>query len=132
MNQCSFSIRGGWKHYFLIILNSHNSFLWPEYFIDFFMWKMDPMSGFKICLVFTLPPRDSTLQYKRCIHLWNNFPCIKTLIMIVLLWTHFNSSVCDKKWVSSLLYFDGSQTFWLRYLRILYTFLIICGYCTHF
>ena len=32
-----------------------------------------------IRLVFTLPPRDSTLQYKRCAHLWNNFPCIITL-----------------------------------------------------
>ena len=56
--------------------NSHNSFLWPEYFIDFFMWKMDPMSGSDIRLVFTLPPRDSTLQYKRCVHLWNNYLCI--------------------------------------------------------
>ena len=70
MHQCSFSIRFD---------NSHNSFLWPEYFIDFFMWKMDSMSGFDIRLVFTLPPRDSTLQYKRCVHLWNNFPCIITL-----------------------------------------------------
>ena len=43
------------------------------------MWKMDPMSDFDIHLVFTLPPRDSTLQYKRCVHLWNNFPCITTL-----------------------------------------------------
>jgi len=34
------------------------------------MWKMDPMSGFNIRLVFTLPPSDSTLQYKRCVHLW--------------------------------------------------------------
>ena len=59
--------------------NSHNSFLWPEYFIDFFMWKMDPMSGFDIRLVLILPPSDSTLQYKRCAHLWNNFPCIKSL-----------------------------------------------------
>ena len=59
--------------------NSHNSFLWPEYFIDFFMWKMDHMSGFDICLVFTLPPRDSTLQYKRCVHFWNNFPFITSL-----------------------------------------------------
>ena len=41
-----------------------------------FMWKMDPISGFDICLVFTLPPRDSTLQYKRCVHFWNNFHCI--------------------------------------------------------
>ena len=50
----------------------------------FFMWKMDPMSGFDILLVFTLPPRDSTLQYKRCVHLWNNFPCIITLKMTKL------------------------------------------------
>ena len=45
----------------------------------FFMWKMNPMLGCDIRLVFTLPPRDSTLQYKRCVHLWNNFPCIITL-----------------------------------------------------
>ena len=45
-----------------------------------FMWKMDPMSGFDIRLVFSLPPSDSTLQYKKCMHLWNNFPCIKSLI----------------------------------------------------
>ena len=51
----------------------------PEYFIDFFMWKMDPMSGFDIRLVFTLPPRDSTLQYKRCVHFWKNFPYITSL-----------------------------------------------------
>ena len=37
------------------------------------------MSGFDIRLVFTLPPRDSTQQYKRCVHLCNNFPCIITL-----------------------------------------------------
>ena len=46
----------------------------------FFMWKMDPMPGFDIRLAFTLPPRDSTLQYKRCVNLWNNFPCIITLM----------------------------------------------------
>jgi len=36
-----------------------------------------------IRLVFTLPPRDSTLQYKRCkrcVHFWNNFPCITSLV----------------------------------------------------
>ena len=37
------------------------------------MWKMDPRSGCNIRLVFTLPPRDSTLQYKRCVYFWNNF-----------------------------------------------------------
>ena len=62
----------------MIILIIH--IIWPEYFIDFFMWKMDPMSGFGIRLVFTLPPRDSTLQYKRCVHFWNNFPCIAPLL----------------------------------------------------
>ena len=38
------------------------------------------MSGCGIRLVFTLPPRDSTLQNKRCVQLWNNFPCIITLV----------------------------------------------------
>ncbi len=45
----------------------------------------DPMSGYNIRLVFTLPPRDSTLQYKRCIHFWNNFLCITVLQMNDLL-----------------------------------------------
>ena len=48
-------------------------------FHRFFMWKMDPISDFDIRLVFTLPPRDSTLQYKRCVHFWNNFPCLTIL-----------------------------------------------------
>ena len=61
--------------------NSYNSFLWPEYFIDFLMLKMDPMSGCNIRLVFTLPPRDSTQQYKRCVHFWNNFLCITSLFL---------------------------------------------------
>ena len=41
---------------------------------------MDSMSGCDIRLVFTFPPKDSTLQYKKCVHLWNNFPCISTLV----------------------------------------------------
>ena len=49
-----------------------------------FMWKMDPMLGFDIRLVFPFPPRDSTLQYKKCVHLWNNFPCI--IILPSLFW----------------------------------------------
>ena len=40
---------------------------------------MDPMSGFDIRLVFTLRPRDSTLQYKRCEHLHNNHKIIKII-----------------------------------------------------
>ena len=77
MHQYLFSIQGGFN--FDNFEYSHNIFLWPEYFIDFFMWEMDPMSGFHIRLVFTLPPRDSTLQYKICVHLWNNFPCFLTM-----------------------------------------------------
>ena len=49
--------------------NSHNSFLWPEYFIDFLCEKMDPMSGCDIRLVLTLTTRDSTIQYKKCVDL---------------------------------------------------------------
>ena len=49
----------------------------------FFIRKMDPMSVSDIRLVFTLPPRDSTLQYKRCVHLWNNFPFIITLVVCI-------------------------------------------------
>ena len=45
----------------------------------FFMWKLDPMSGFDIRLVFTLAPRDSTLLYKRCVHFLNNFPSLTSL-----------------------------------------------------
>ena len=41
--------------------------------------KMDSMSGCDIRLVFTFPPKDITLQYKKSVHLWNNFPCIITL-----------------------------------------------------
>ena len=37
---------------------------------------MDSMSGCDKRFVFTFPPKDSTLQYKKCLNLWNNFPCI--------------------------------------------------------
>ena len=50
-------------------------------FHRFFMWKMDPISGFDIRLGFTLPPRDSSLQYKRCVQFWNIFPCITSLVV---------------------------------------------------
>ena len=53
----------------------------------FSMWKINPMLGCDIRLVFTLPP--STLQYKRCLHVWNNFPCIITLVIWILNQTPF-------------------------------------------
>ena len=60
------------------------------------MWKMGPMSGFDICLVFTLPPRDSTLQYKRytseitflalqpCLILSFSFCTCKSLYLVII------------------------------------------------
>ena len=56
---------------------------------------MDPMSGFDICLMFTLPPRDSILQYKKCIHLSNNFPCIITLDATVNNQFNLNYFMCS-------------------------------------
>jgi len=44
--------------------NSHDSFLWPEYFIGFLRerWIPFPWQAVTyILLVFTLPPRDSTV-----------------------------------------------------------------------
>ena len=57
----------------------------------FFMWKMDLMSGFDIRLVFTLPPRDSTLQYKTCVLFCNNFPCIIILVITLFYVDALNS-----------------------------------------
>ena len=42
------------------------------------------MSGYDIRFVFTFPPNDSTLQYKKCVNLLNNFPCISTLELLIL------------------------------------------------
>ena len=61
--------------------NSHDSFWWPEYFIDFLCERWIPCQA--VTFVFTLTPRDSTLQYKRCVHFWNNFPCITSLSLSV-------------------------------------------------
>ena len=72
--------------------NSHNSFLWPEYFIDFLMWKMDPMLDCNNRLLFTLPSRDSKLQYKTCLHFWNNFPCITYLTYTP---SHMHTNIYD-------------------------------------
>ena len=60
----------------------------------FCMWTIDPMSGFDIRLVFTLPPRDSTLQYKRFVHVWNNFPCITSLLVTI----YFDKIALKMKW----------------------------------
>ena len=43
---------------------------------------MDFISGCDTRLVFTFPSKDSTLKYKKCVHLWNNFSCISTLVLV--------------------------------------------------
>ena len=45
---------------------------------------MDSMLGCDIRLVFTFPPKDRTLQNKKFVHLWKNFPCISTSNKVLL------------------------------------------------
>ena len=42
---------------------------------------MGPMSGFDIRLVFTLAPRYSTRQYKRCVHFIQTIVFSKTIVL---------------------------------------------------
>ena len=71
----------------------------------FCMWKMDPMSDCDILLVFTLPPRDSTLQYKSYVHLWNNFPCIITLSITMNIFITSIQCCPQRTWLQRQLYF---------------------------
>ena len=63
-------------HLILIILIIHmTSFPWPFHW--FFLWeRWIPCQAVTSVLCFHY---RSALQYKRCVHLWNNFPCIITL-----------------------------------------------------
>ena len=58
---------------------SHIKFPLTRIFHWFLCKRWIPCHGCDIRLVFTLPPRVSTLQYKRCVHVWNNFPYFITL-----------------------------------------------------
>ena len=64
------SIPGGTKHLILII---HIIVSYDQNISKIIFVKMDPMSGCKIRLVFTFPPKDSTLQYKKYVHFWITF-----------------------------------------------------------
>ena len=66
-------------HLILTILIIHIMFSCDQNISLIFYVKMDSMSDCDIRLVFTFPPKDSTLQYKKCVLHWNNFPCISTL-----------------------------------------------------
>ena len=75
-----------------------------------FFMKMNSMSGCDIRLVFTFPPNDSTLltlQYKKCVHLCNNFPCISTLTLAVLsLFTVLCSTLLCKQQFQNLQHYS--------------------------
>ena len=94
-----------------------------------FMWKMNPMSGFDIRLVFTWTPR--------CVHLWNNFPCIKSLI--ILMFFFLNSFF---SWVLKPCFYFSSTctldlTVWhcpflilsIKHKFLLFSFVLFCTRC---
>ena len=64
--------------------------------------KMDSMSGCDIRLVFTFPPKDSTLRYKKSVHLWNIFPCIITLL-------HTRQKTAEFCWANAIVYWIKIQ-----------------------
>ena len=92
----------------MIILIIHIIVSYDQNISLIFYVKDRPMSGCNIRLVVTLPPRDSTLQYKRCVHFWNNFLCITSLdVQQIIIWYKLKScgflftstdlqSFCDK------------------------------------
>ena len=74
--------------------NSHNSFLRPEYFNNFFIWKMDPMSGFEFRLVFSLPPRVHNICTQQSTT--NVYTSEITFLITSLILTQFSSfSILD-------------------------------------
>jgi len=75
MHQCFVSYP--WRIKVINFDNSHNNFLWLEYFINFLCERWIPCQP--VTSVLCLHYRDSTLQYKRCVHLGHNFPCIITM-----------------------------------------------------
>ena len=125
MHQCSSSIRGGYYDQNISLMGS--------------IVKMDPMSGCDIRLVFTLPPSDSTLQYKRCVHLWNNY------LYIIILWIRYSYFSIFKLFIyfygfsvevtcTFLDYISGNGethkklTSWVRKTRLSSTFLSDWGF----
>ena len=63
---------------------------------------MDSLSGCDILLVFTFSPK---LQYKKCVHLWNNFPCISTLDSRI-------HDVSKRRWVKFCLFSENVINDW--------------------
>ena len=81
MHQCSFSIRGGSKHWILKILIIHIIVYLDQNISLIFYLKYGSHVRLWHRSCVSLPSRDSALQYKRCVHLWNKFPCIITLAL---------------------------------------------------
>ena len=78
--------------------------------------------GSHVSLVFTLQPRDSTLQYKRCVHLWNNY-----LYIIILFWQLF-LAVDD---ILKVVY-SGSWQFWQLFIAVVDNLTIVIAVVDNF
>ena len=65
--------------------NSHKSFLWPEYFIDFLCERWFPFqaSTSVLCLHYCPETVHCSTKDKRCVHFWNNFSCIITSLQSI-------------------------------------------------
>ena len=58
-------------------INFYKNNLWNilvigNYFVNF--------QNYQILMLLTPSDNKRTLHYKKCVHLWNNFPCISTLV----------------------------------------------------
>ena len=80
MHQCSSSYPRRIKTFNFDNFENLHIVSYDQNFSSISFVKIDSMSGCDFRLVFTFPSKDSTLQYKKCVHLWNNFPCISTLL----------------------------------------------------
>ena len=103
-------------HLILIILIIHTIVSYDQNVSKIIFVKMDSMSGCNIRLVFPFPPKDSTLQNKKCVYLWNNFPCIRTFLKINnltmpwLLTSKYNSFLLNHVWHLTQNYWAFFQT----------------------
>ena len=87
------------------------------------------MSGCDIHLVFTLPLRDSTLKYKRCVQLWNNFPYITPLVTGVLTKIGIELQISVEIPSTTLSNYASQSMFYVNRKRLLWCYPENCMYC---
>ena len=85
----------------------------------FFMWKMDPMLGCDIRLVFHYRPETVHLQYKRCVQLWNNFLYITPLPWLIghcLVWNYAYACSSFKLIFNTIVYVNTTESLFYTFL----------------